>query len=224
MDPSATCGAMPGAGRPGSGRAGRGRGVIALSATLGGLFTLTCPAEEPSPIITVPVRVHLMRSESRPAMHTTLDEGDVRRIFGKVNRIWSQAGIRLEIESIRRTDAVAPAPDATFDTEHERVTAMIPRDALSPSAIDVCYVREITSNGFYYGEPAVVKDTARLNEVAGGIDEPIPRVTAHELGHAFGLRHRQDGTNLMSSKNSGFSLNEAEIERARDRARRLQAR
>jgi predicted Zn-dependent protease len=54
-----------------------------------------------------------------------------------------------------------------------------------------------------------------LREVPGGLDEPLPRVTSHEIGHALGLEHRQDTTNLMQSGTTGFSLNEAEIATAR---------
>jgi predicted Zn-dependent protease len=43
----------------------------------------------------------------------------------------------------------------------------------------------------------------------------LPRVTSHEIGHALGLKHRQDKTNLMQSGTTGFSLNDAEIAAAR---------
>jgi hypothetical protein len=175
-------------------------------------------AAEPLPILTVPVRVHLMQSATQPRMHTTLVGTDVERIFGKVNRIWAQAGIRFEIESVRETQALDLPPDPKLKREHDRVKAVIPKASLSPTILNVCYVKELQANGFHYGEPAVVKDTAKVTEVEGGMDEPIPRVTAHELGHALSLKHRQDTTNLMASKTSGFSLNEAEIERARKRA------
>lgn len=179
-------------------------------------------AAEPVPVLVVPVRVHLMQSVAQPKMHTTLIEVDVQRIFSKVNRIWSQAGISFEIESVHKTQAIEVLPEAKFDSQHDRVKATIPKESLSPAAVDVCYVKEIQPNGFYYGEPVVVKDTATLTEVPGGMDEPIPRVTAHELGHALGLKHRQDTTNVMTSRTSGFSLNEAEIRRARSRASTFQ--
>ena len=64
----------------------------------------------------------------------------------------------------------------------------------------------------------IVKDVPLLREVPDGVDEPIPRVTSHELGHALGLVHRQDLTNLMASKTTGFSLNAEEIRIAREHA------
>jgi hypothetical protein len=169
--------------------------------------------------IVIPVRIHLMQSASIIPMHTTLTEPDVQRIFGKVNRIWSQAGIRFEIESIVHTEATEAPPEMAKEHEHTRVKSMIPKTSLSPAAIDVCYVKEVTPNGFFYGEPIVVKDTAKLRPVEPGLDEPLPRVTSHEIGHALSLTHRQDTTNLMASGTNGFSLNDSEIQAARAKAK-----
>jgi hypothetical protein len=85
----------------------------------------------------------------------------------------------------------------------------------------VYYVKELSVNGIYMRGGIFVKDTARLSTVAGGIDEPLPRVTAHELGHGLSLAHRQDRTNLLASGTTGTVLNEMEIERAREAAGRF---
>ncbi len=68
------------------------------------------PAVTEMPVITLPVRIHLMQSASMPDMHTTLVEADVRRVLGKVNKVWAQAGIQFEIESILPVEAV-PMPE-----------------------------------------------------------------------------------------------------------------
>ena len=175
-------------------------------------------AEPPEPLLTLPVRVHLVQSATMPAMHTTLTAEDVKRILGKVNMVWRPAGIQFEAESVAVTNAMPLPEGRLFRSEPERVKAMIPEERTSSLAIDICYVKEVIPNGFYYGEPVVVKDTARLREVPRGIDEPLPRVTSHELGHALGLSHRQDTTNLMASGTTGFSLNDAEIVIARTKA------
>jgi hypothetical protein len=190
------------------------------AASFASLHAVDEPVAPPSPPIVVPVRLHLVHSTSDQEMNTTLLESDVRRIFAKVQRIWAQAGIQLDLESIVETDAKPLVPDDPMLPEQVRIKAAIPKEQLSPGAIDVCYVKSIRPNGFYYGEPVIVKDTASLREVPGGIDEPIPRVTAHEIGHAFGLGHRQEITNLMASGNTGFSLNAAEIQSARESAGR----
>ena len=178
------------------------------------------PATAPTrAAINLKVRVHLMQSATNPAMNTTLTETDIKRIFIKVNNVWSVAGIQFEIESIGPTKAMDLGKEQTLLPEFDKVSAMIPKNRLAADAINVCYVKSVTPNGFYNGKLIVVKDTAALKEVAGGIDEPLPRVTSHELGHALGLAHRQDSTNLMQSGTTGFSLNDAEIATARERAK-----
>jgi len=171
------------------------------------------------PIITLLVRVHLVQSETMPEMHTTLVEADIRRIFVKVNSVWAQAGIQFEIESIGMTQAVLPVVEARGKPEFAQVRARLPKERLGQTALDVCYVKQVVPNGFFYEELIVVKDTASLKEVSGGLDEPLPRVTSHEIGHALGLPHRQDMTNLMASGTTGFLLSEAEIALARVKAK-----
>lgn len=203
--------------------------LLAIESTRRGVCSPICappPLSEPragtAPEMVVPVRVHLVQSATVPAMHTTLTEADVRRIFGKVNTVWAQAGIRFAIESIVRTEAAALTEELAQKPEFTRVKTMIPKASLSATALNVCYVQQVTPNGFFAGEIIVVKDTARLRPVEGGLDEPLPRVTSHEIGHALSLNHRQDTTNLMASGTTGFSLNEAEIHAAREKAKTFQ--
>lgn len=176
------------------------------------------PSSAKLPIISLPVRVHLVQSEAMPGMHTTLIEAEIRRIFVKVNLVWAQAGIQFAIESIGPTQAIAPNLEAQIKPEFAQVKAMFPKERLSQTVLDICYVKKVGPNGYFYEELIVVKDTASLKEVPGGLDEPLPRVTSHEIGHALGLQHRQDTTNLMASGTTGFSLNEAEIAIARAKA------
>jgi len=192
-----------------------GLGFLGLFANATADETLTASL----PIISLMVRVHLVQSETVPAMHTTLVEADIRRIFVKVNAVWAQAGIHFEIESIAVTQAILPIVEARVTTEFALVKSMIPKERLRQTALDVCYVKQLVPNGFFYEELIVVKDTASLKEVSGGLDEPLPRVTSHEIGHALGLPHRQEVTNLMASGTTGFSLNEGEIALARVKAK-----
>jgi hypothetical protein len=102
--------------------------------------------------------------------------------------------------------------------------ALIPPRTREYPGFRVYYIHQFDVNGIYYGNrESMVKETARLRKVPGGIDEPLPRVTSHELGHGLSLSHRQDNTNLMASGTTGTTLNEAEIAQARTAAKKLTA-
>lgn len=61
-----------------------------------------------------------------PAMHTTLIEADVKRIMSMVNRVWSQAGIQFEIESIGPTNALPLPQEMRLRSEFDRVVQLAP--------------------------------------------------------------------------------------------------
>jgi len=164
----------------------------------------------------VPVRVHVLQSKADDTLHCRLEEKDVRRIFGKINRIWNMAGIALRIESVLKEDALTPDGFDGSKAPAEEFRKTRPAETRPAGMIHVYYIHRLTMNGIYLGGDAIfVKDTAALREVKGGVDEPIPRVTSHEMGHAFSLPHRQDTINLMASGTTGWSLNDAEAAAAR---------
>jgi matrixin len=202
--------------------------VLALlrSASAGDASPDVTKAPAPEQFVIVPLRVHVLSGDAEE-VDCKLSDADVERILGKVNRVWSVAGVYFGLESIVREPA---ARVGEFKEERDRVGSaslglyriLRPKDSAAFDGLHVYYVHKMPVNGVWMGEDfAFVQETAKLREVEGGIDEPVPRVTSHELGHALGLPHRQDRTNLMASGTTGTLLNEAEVKIARETARKL---
>jgi hypothetical protein len=196
-----------------------------LFATLWFSFALRLTAEPAWPQSTfaeadflfVPLRFHLLSATNLDLVHTTLVPTDIERILGKMNRIWAQAGIHFYAESILREDArYRPELDeAVRQNDRQGLLALRPDQSMGTNFLHIYYLKKMAVNGIHFREANFVKDTAALRPVEGGIDEPLPRVSSHELGHAFGLPHRQNTTNLMASGTTGLWLNEEEIKIAR---------
>ncbi len=204
----------------------KGFGLLTLGICWSALALAQPPATEAfkfDEFLLAPLRVHLLTATNSPSIHTTLAETDVTRILGKVNGIWAQAGLHFYLESLAREAAATPETDtAPLTFRDQAVFAKLrPVTSQAPAVFHVYYLKAMTHNGIYYPEGLFVKETASLRQVEGGIDEPIPRVTAHELGHALTLLHRQDHTNLMASGTTGTRLNAGEIAQARAAARDL---
>jgi len=185
---------------------------------------IEAPSTEFADYLVAPVHVHRLVTQGELNLTTTLEAKDINRIFTKVNRIWGHAGIHLPVQTI--TTEAAANPNVYRQNYKSRqlgwMLALRPKTSRSTNQFHVYYLKRFLANGVYIGPGGMfVKDTARLRQTEGGIDEPIPRVTSHELGHALTLKHRQNVTNLLASGTSGWTLNDAEIKQAREAAKKI---
>lgn len=171
-----------------------------------------------------PVRVHLLTATNSARIQTTLTERDITRILRKVNGIWSQAGLNFYLESLVREEATNQDFGEVLGKAGDLsgLLRLRPDTSKAPGMFHIYYIKELSVNGVYLKEGMFVKDTASLKQVEGGIDEPIPRVTSHELGHALTLQHCQGPTNLMFRGTTGTKLDEGEIQQAREAAREFE--
>ena len=209
---------------------------LAFVSILALIPSLSAMADDPPPaplkppgidtFFVIPLRVHVLSSTALPEVNCGLTDADVHRVLGKMNGIWHQAGVHWRLEALIREPAANQAEfrvalEAAEDLQ-EKLSAyrlLAPEGSRSDEGMDVYYIHKFPVNGVYLDRRmAFVQETAKLRAVPGGSDEPLPRVTAHELGHALGLPHRQDHTNLLASGNTGTTLNEAEAARARKHA------
>jgi hypothetical protein len=173
--------------------------------------------------LVAPIRVHLLSAKDSPSIQTSLVEADINRILGKLNVVWAQAGFHFYLESLVSEEANQSEIHAQMATLGERssLLGLRPNSSLASNTFHIYYIKQMPMNGIYFEEGIFVKDSAALREVDGGIDEPLPRVSSHELGHALGLPHRQCVTNLMASGTTGTWLNAEEIRITREAARKL---
>ena len=169
----------------------------------------------------IPVRIHLLQTPGELNLTTTLTEKDIHRILGKVNKIWGQAGIHFAMESLIKEPAANPVLyRQNYRSRNLKwLKALRPEKTRNDDCFHIYYIKRFAANGVYLGADSMfVKDLARLHSVKGGLDEPIPRVTSHELGHALTLPHRQHVINLMQSGTTGWRLNSAEARQTRKAA------
>lgn len=184
---------------------------------------------EPPPFeafLVIPLRIHILTATDLPEIDCHLSGPDITRILDKVNTIWHVAGIHWGLESIvrepaARQDDFREGGKTATPSNLNRYRMLLPESSRKFDGLHVYYLHKFAVNGVWLGgDYALVQETAKLREVVGGIDEPIPRVSSHELGHALGLPHRQNTTNLLASGTTGTKLNTKEVETARESAKK----
>lgn len=178
----------------------------------------------------IPLHVHILACDDQPDIKCKLTDADIDRIVGKINGVWHRAGIHFRLASLLHEEA-ANVPEFTkkkaaqtdqTESSLQLYRLLVPETSRKLTGFHAYYVHQLPPNGVYLGQNiCFIKETASLRKVEGGIDEPLPRVTSHELGHGLGLPHRHNQTNLMASGTTGTLLNEAEVARARTQAHKI---
>jgi len=167
--------------------------LLAGSTAAGHSTTIDTFDPAPGDTLTLPVRVHQVTSDSSPELTSQLTEEEIATVFEGVNRVWGQARIVWEIESIVEEDL---SHVGSLESLREgmgigqAIAAVLPRENLTHDLWHVFFVRDMGAvPGFYASSlPAVIQSEI---DPFGGVafDGGLIRILSHELGHALGLQH-----------------------------------
>jgi len=189
------------------------------------------PAQAQDSTIALPVRVHLLHSSASAALSTTRTASEVRTLLTVANQVWATAGIRWELESVVREEALAGAGfdsllAGQLEVTASRLIAPIPRDSILQPGWNVFLIQDFgrIAGGMFNPNIFGVVLAERgfgyelTPEYRGG------RTLAHELGHSLGLVHvpcdstRNVMANACSRPDAPSTLTGEQVVRARTQA------
>ncbi len=165
--------------------------------------------------ITIPISMYLLVDDVDDPdldISTSRTESELIDILERMNGIWSQADIVLELNFVGRV--VAPK-EILIDINSGYFLSFF--QAVQDELI---FVPEVTFlNGFYVkaiGGPNGITTSSNSFFVMDTPTVHDERVSSHEVGHALGLHHYFDSADfLMFSGTNGTQLSEEEIVVAR---------
>jgi len=147
----------------------------------------------------IPVAIYIVdtdnRDESRSSQRTIKS---MENHFLQVNRVWSQAGIKIDPVAVRRVNV----PWKVLSGDNTLIRAFYTRTLGGPNGM-----HPLGTNSIFVADYPSNEDF---------------RVTSHEIGHVLGLYHTQDSVSqLLYPGSNGLVLNEVEKTVARYVAERL---
>ena len=187
--------------------------MVFASCSSGATITDTTVVETELEPIPVPVSLYIVVSDTDDVISSVRTADDLVEIASRMTEIWSQAGIALEIEVVGEIVVPDDAIHAVADRDGQsflRAAGEGRFEMPTPGAIV----------GFYVNDAGGVNGFAPFgSRVFFVTDEPTvhdERVSSHEIGHLFGLRHTAvDSDRLMFSGTNGMTLAPEEITTAR---------
>ena len=186
-----------------------GSSATAATPTIEPLATAPRPATEAREAIVVPLSLHVVVeagvSESERSTNRTVE--GLAKIADDMAEIWSQADVTFDPLNITTVEMPTDVLNGILLGNTEQFFAQV------NTTFFVEHGQAI--NGFYvqsaFGLNGFTPQGSNLFFVVDEPSVPDARVSSHEVGHIFGLRHDLDDANqLMFSGTDGTGLSELE--------------